>query len=62
VIYLLGVPWLAAFLAGIGNEAPWQAAIAGGLTPFLLGDGLKLALAACLLPVAWKFLGRKRRE
>ena len=57
-IYLLGVPWLAVYLAGIGTEAPLQAAIAGGLVPFLLGDALKLALAACLLPVTWKYLGK----
>ncbi len=57
-IYLLGLPWLAVYLAGVGVEQPWVAAIAGGLTPFLLGDALKLALAACLLPVAWKFMGR----
>ncbi len=57
-IYLLGLPWLALYLAGVGAEQPVAAAIAGGLTPFLLGDALKLALAACLLPVAWKFMGR----
>ena len=57
-IYLLGLPWLAVYLAGVGSEQPLQAAIAGGLTPFLLGDALKLALAACLLPVTWKLMGR----
>ena len=61
VIYLFGLPWLAAYLAGVGNEQPLQAAITFGLVPFLVGDGLKLALAACLLPVAWKYLGRARR-
>ena len=60
-IYLLGVPWLAAYFAGTGAEAPLEAAIAGGLVPFLLGDALKLALAACLLPVAWKFMGATRQ-
>lgn len=60
-IYLLGLPWLAAYLSGTGNEAPLQAAITFGLVPFLLGDALKLALAACLLPVAWKFMGRSRQ-
>ena len=62
VIYLFGLPWLAAYLAGVGNEQPLQAAITFGLVPFLVGDGLKLALAACLLPVAWKFMGRARRK
>ena len=61
-IYLLGVPWLAAYFAGIGSEAPLQAAIAGGLVPFLLGDGLKLALAACLLPATWNIMDRLRRD
>ena len=29
-----------------------------GLTPFLLGDGLKLFLAGASLPLAWKGVGR----
>lgn len=58
-IYLLGLPWLAVYLAGVGVEQPVAAAIAGGLTPFLLGDALKLALAACLLPVTWNLIGRR---
>ncbi len=61
-IYLLGLPWLAVYLAGVGVEHPVAAAIAGGLTPFLLGDALKLALAVCLVPVAWKFIGDSRRS
>ena len=40
---------------------PLQAAITFGLVPFLLGDALKLALAACLLPVAWKIMGHSRQ-
>lgn len=46
VLYIPGLIWLAGF---IGTEA----AIAGGLTPFILGDLLKIALAAGLLPAAW---------
>ncbi len=60
-IYLPGLPWLAVYLAGIGIENPVGAAIAGGLEPFLVGDALKLALAACVLPLAWKLVGRPRR-
>jgi len=33
--------------------------LAWGLTPFLLGDALKLALAAGVMPLAWKFLGKR---
>ncbi|MEC9311689.1 MAG: biotin transporter BioY, partial [Pseudomonadota bacterium] len=34
--------------------------LAWGLTPFILGDALKLALAALVLPAAWKLVGRAR--
>jgi biotin transport system substrate-specific component len=30
------------------------------MTNFLLGDALKLALAALVLPLAWKAVGRAR--
>jgi biotin transport system substrate-specific component len=30
------------------------------LTPFILGDVIKLALAAAVLPLAWKLVGRAR--
>ena len=69
-IYLPGVPWLAAFYAGpgmeyiaaTGAETPFGAALAAGAAPFLVGDALKLALAACVLPLAWKLVGRPRRS
>lgn len=41
VVYLFGLPWLA---AGIG----WEKAIAFGLVPFLLGDLVKATLAALI--------------
>jgi biotin transport system substrate-specific component len=34
--------------------------LAWGLTPFLVGDVIKLALAAALFPAIWKFVGRAR--
>lgn len=51
VIYALGVTWLK-----LSVGATWATAISLGLTPFLLGDALKIALAAGLLPLAWKGL------
>ncbi|KUN29004.1 biotin biosynthesis protein BioY [Streptomyces antibioticus] len=53
IIYAVGVPYLA---VATGMSA--SAAIAAGLTPFLLGDALKAALAMGLLPSAWKLLKR----
>jgi biotin transport system substrate-specific component len=54
LIYIPGVLWL-------GQLYGWDKPIlAWGLTPFLVGDALKLALAAVLLPVAWKLVSRAR--
>jgi biotin transport system substrate-specific component len=32
-----------------------------GLIPFLVGDALKLLVAAILLPMAWKLVGHPKR-
>lgn len=53
VIYGFGVAWLAG-LIGI------EKAVKFGLMPFLLGDAVKVALAACLMPLAWKAIARLR--
>jgi biotin transport system substrate-specific component len=56
VMYGVGVTWLAFYLhVGAGK------AISLGLTPFLAGDAIKAALAALLLPAAWKLAGRAPR-
>lgn len=55
VIYALGVSWLA---SSLGVDLP--TALELGAWPFLIGDGLKIALAAGLLPAAW-WLARDRR-
>ena len=54
LIYLIGVPWLAVSL----HLSP-QVAIEKGLTPFLIGDTIKLAIAAGIFPVAWWIVGRR---
>lgn len=53
VIYACGVSWLAS-LIGI------EKAIQLGLTPFLVGDLLKIALATALLPWCWTLAPRLR--
>lgn len=53
VIYAFGATWLALRLH-LGDSQ----ALALGVTPFLLGDALKAALAAVLLPAAWRLVGR----
>lgn len=57
VIYTFGVLGLALVT---GQSLSWS--VANGLTPFLLGDLLKAALAAGLLPLAWLGVSKLRRE
>jgi biotin transport system substrate-specific component len=54
VIYVPGVLWL-------GQVYGWdQPILQWGLWPFLVGDALKLALAALLVPGLWKLIGSAR--
>ena len=55
LIYVPGLLWLSTFAES------WSQTLAWGITPFLLGDALKLALAALLLPAVWKLVGSARR-
>ena len=54
VLYGVGVTWL-----GVSLHVGPQKAISLGLTPFLAGDAIKAAIAAALLPGAWKLIGRR---
>lgn len=54
VIYAIGLPWLMVVTGWSVQET-----IAKGLTPFLIGDALKLVLAAVLFPVAWWLVERR---
>lgn len=54
LIYIPGLIWL-------GQLYGWdQPILAWGLTPFLVGDAIKLALAAVLVPSVWKMIGNAR--
>lgn len=55
VIYAIGVPYLA---IAIGVSLP--EAVGLGALPFLAGDGLKVLLAAGLLPAAWRLSGGRQ--
>jgi biotin transport system substrate-specific component len=57
IIFLVGVPWLA-----VAYHFSASTAIAKGVTPFLPGEGIKMALAAGALPAAWKVAGHSRRS
>jgi biotin transport system substrate-specific component len=57
VIYAIGVPWL-----GLALHKSAADAIAIGLTPFIIGDVIKLAIAAGIFPCAWWLVGRRAGE
>jgi biotin transport system substrate-specific component len=57
VIYAIGVPWLAI----AANMSP-ETAIDKGFLPFVLGDAIKLAIAAGIFPPAWWLVGRRAGE
>lgn len=50
IIYFFGVAWLAIILGSFTK------AILAGILPFLIGDVIKLILAALALPAAWKLV------
>src|SRR5205809_194247 len=56
VIYLFGLPWLAAVL-----NTNLEKTLELGLYPFVAGDTFKLYLAAAALPRAWRLVGRVKR-
>jgi biotin transport system substrate-specific component len=41
IVYAIGVPWLK-----VAFSLSWNKAVAAGMLPFLIGDGLKIAAAA----------------
>jgi len=55
IIYAVGLPWLAAALHVNANKAYEL-----GLYPFIIGDAIKLAIAAIALPAAWQIVKRGR--
>lgn len=65
LIYVPGLLWLAYLVAsGLFDPAKyasvWDQTLAWGLTPFLIGDALKLGLAALLVPALWRLVGKAR--
>lgn len=52
IIYLFGVTWLSIVLGSLSQGIQF------GLLPFLIGDAIKLAAAALLLPGAWQLYNK----
>jgi len=66
LLYLPGLAWLSEWILANGKldtatyGSLWHQTLTWGATPFLIGDAMKLVLAAMLLPGAWALVGRKR--
>lgn len=61
LIYVPGLAWLATFAGQYApaGMSPLAWALNVGLLPFVAGDLIKLLVAAALLPLAWRLLGRE---
>lgn len=66
ILYLPGLAWLAQWVVATGKldiatyGSMWNQTMTWGLVPFLIGDAMKLVLAALLVPAAWKLVGSAR--
>ena len=61
VIYVVGLFWLSAsdtFAGFLGHTPSLEETLGAGLYPFVVGDVLKLLLAAGALPLAWRLVRR----
>jgi len=53
VIFTFGLAWLHTSL-----DMTWAATFKAGLTPFILGEALKIAITATSLPLVWRKISR----
>ncbi|MBO1436698.1 biotin transporter BioY [Meiothermus sp. CFH 77666] len=58
LIYAVGVTWLGFALSGAGRYSGVWGVLQAGMLPFLLGDLIKAAIAAALLPTVWRLIRR----
>ncbi|NQX28619.1 biotin transporter BioY [Microbacteriaceae bacterium VKM Ac-2854] len=61
VMYAVGLPWLSLALGNLGIENGLGATLQAGLVPFLIGDAIKILIAAAVLPASWKLLSLRKR-
>ncbi|ROP66240.1 biotin transport system substrate-specific component [Curtobacterium sp. PhB130] len=57
--FVTGLPYLAVVLGTLGAPNDLQSVLAAGLYPFIAGGLVKALIAAGIVPLAWKALGRR---
>jgi len=55
-IYACGLAWLSVLVYFAGRPLGGRSVLAVGLYPFLVGDAVKIVLAAILLPAGWRLI------
>lgn len=58
VPFVFGPPYLAVALCLLGLDDSAPAVIVAGLTPFIPGGVIKAAIAAAIIPLAWRAVRR----
>lgn len=54
IVFTSGLLWLRAY-----TDQSWAWTINAGLTPFIFGEALKIAIAGTSLPIIWRALSRR---
>jgi biotin transport system substrate-specific component len=62
VMYAFGLPWLYVSLVGLHTPDALGYTIQHGFLVFLIGDAIKAAVAAILLPLAWRGVARLEKR
>jgi len=57
--FVTGLPYLAVVLGQLGAPNDLHSVLAAGLYPFIVGGIAKALIAAGIVPLAWKVLGRR---
>ena len=60
--FVVGLPWLAVVLGQLGAPNDVGTVLQAGLAPFVVGGLVKALIAAGVLPLAWRALGRGGRR
>ena len=53
IIFTFGLTWLHLY-----TDKDWAWTFSAGLTPFIIGEALKIAIAGTAMPIVWRFVRR----
>ena len=57
--FVTGLPYMAIVLGPLGDPIARQSVLGAGVYPFVVGGIAKGLIAAGILPLAWKAVGRR---